>query len=334
MNALLMAILRGLGVVLYWAGLARFVIYLNRRRPKVLLYHGVEPGASDFTRDLGTSVTPAVFARQVAFLRRHYRIISLGELLGGNVPERAVVITFDDGYRSVHEHALPVLAGAAMPATMYLVSKVVGNEAMVWVNEMLWLLRNCPLPARQAACRTLGAPENSTAAAVVSRLRSCYVPSRTEGLLVALRAAAGVEARALAQRARLYLGWSEIDEMREQGFSFGSHTVSHPSLPALEPDEQRRELADARQSLSRRVGPVDSLAYPFGDRTAETRGFALDAGYASLMEVGGVNDPLDPHRIARVQVTATSVAGFFADLEVATPLKALLLRSLRRGKGI
>jgi peptidoglycan/xylan/chitin deacetylase (PgdA/CDA1 family) len=330
MNALLMAILRALGIALYHVGLARLVIHLNRKQPKVLLYHSVEPAESDFTRGLDTNVTPKAFARQLAFVQRHYRIIALDRLLAGDAPERAVVITFDDGYRSVHRHALPLLAAARVPAVMYVVARAVGNEAMVWVNEMLWLLRNGPPEARRAVCRDLDLPATTGAPAVVARLRSCYTGSRAEALLSDLRSTAGVDALTLARRSRLYLDWSEIDEMRERGFAFGSHTITHPSLPRLGRDEQMSELADSRAQLARRLGAVDSLAYPFGDHSAETRRIALDAGYRSMMEVGGVNDPLDPRRVARVQITAATVAGFFAELEVATPLKALLQRWVGR----
>jgi peptidoglycan/xylan/chitin deacetylase (PgdA/CDA1 family) len=41
---------------------------------------------------------------------------------GAALPERAVVITFDDGYRSVHEHALPALRRFGMCATLFLIA--------------------------------------------------------------------------------------------------------------------------------------------------------------------------------------------------------------------
>jgi polysaccharide deacetylase len=212
-----------------------------------------------------------------------------------------------------------------MPAAIYLVTSVVGNAAMIWVNEMNWLLRRAP-HARRVAARALGLSEQTSIATILERLRNCDMGSRSGALRDELRAAAGVEGRALAQRSRLYLDWDEIHRMREQGFSFGNHTMNHPSLPCLPEQEQTRELRDAREQLSQELGRVDSAAYPFGERNAATRRIAIAAGHRSLMEVGGVNAPLDLQRVARVQVSSTSVAGFFADLEVATPIKALFQR--------
>ena len=328
---MLMAVLRWLGIAVYYLGLARVVIYLNRARPKVLLYHAIEPSESDFTRELGASITPDAFARHLRFVQRHYRVISLEQLEAGEVPERALVITFDDGYRSIFEHAAPLLAESAMPAVAYLVTSVIGNPAMIWVNEMNWLLRQGP-DARRTVARAVGMSEHASIRTVLERLRTCDMASRMEALRDALRAVTGVEASALARRTRLYLDWNEIQLMREQGFSFGNHTVSHPSLPSLSEEQQRAELRDAREQLSQALGPVASAAYPFGDHDAATRRIALAEGHRSLMEVGGVNSPLDLQRVARVQVSSSSVAGFFADLEVATPIKAFLRRFIGNQK--
>src|SRR5262245_9182237 len=107
MGRLLEAALRFTGIVLYHLGLAPFFIWLGRLQPKVLLYHACEPGESEFTRGLRSNTTPAEFERHLAFLKRRYHVISLGELEHQYLPERTVVITFDDGYRSVLEHAFP-----------------------------------------------------------------------------------------------------------------------------------------------------------------------------------------------------------------------------------
>ncbi|WP_191971293.1 polysaccharide deacetylase family protein [Streptomyces luteolifulvus] len=89
----------------------------------ILMYHSVAAGPNDATRDL--SVAPEAFARQLsliadlgfapvgtAALAAHWRS-------GSPLPERPVLITFDDGYEGVHRHALPALAEHGFAATLF-----------------------------------------------------------------------------------------------------------------------------------------------------------------------------------------------------------------------
>jgi hypothetical protein len=105
------------GIVVYYCGLARLVIGLRPRSPRVLMYHACEEAESDFTRGLSINTTPARFAAQLDFLQKYYRVVPLESLGGDAQPDRAVVITFDDGFRSVYDHALPLLSARNLPAT-------------------------------------------------------------------------------------------------------------------------------------------------------------------------------------------------------------------------
>jgi peptidoglycan/xylan/chitin deacetylase (PgdA/CDA1 family) len=86
------------------------------------------------------------------------------------------------------------------------------------------------------------------------------------------------------------LGWSQIDEMRAAGISFGSHTYSHPNLARLADDAVRSELATSKAIMEERLqAPVDEFAYPFGKRgrhfTEATVAAVRDAGYGRAAAV-------------------------------------------------
>lgn len=72
------------------------------------------------------SFPPALFERGMTMLReRSFGAVSLVDAAaliqhGERFPERSMVITFDDGYRSVYEHAFPVLQRLGLPATVFL----------------------------------------------------------------------------------------------------------------------------------------------------------------------------------------------------------------------
>ena len=100
---------------------------MNTHLP-VLMYHAVDDSHSV----LATS--PATFAWQMRWLKQnHFQVLTLAEAahclkqdLG--FPERAVSITFDDGFESVYRHAFPVLCQYEFPAMVFLVANYVGEK--------------------------------------------------------------------------------------------------------------------------------------------------------------------------------------------------------------
>jgi peptidoglycan/xylan/chitin deacetylase (PgdA/CDA1 family) len=93
------------------------------------MYHRINkllPTLPEMTRRL--TVEPAMFARQMAWLDAHgYHAITQAQLYEAltnrrRLPARPVLITFDDGYRDVYEHAVPILARLDMPATAYVIT--------------------------------------------------------------------------------------------------------------------------------------------------------------------------------------------------------------------
>lgn len=90
--------------------------------PRVLCYHGVCVSPPD-----EWSVTPAQFREQLAVLRGEASPVSLAQILSWLVeatplPERAVAITFDDGYADVFETAAPLLSAHGLTAAVFVVT--------------------------------------------------------------------------------------------------------------------------------------------------------------------------------------------------------------------
>ncbi|MCS0602039.1 polysaccharide deacetylase family protein [Streptomyces sp. LP11] len=89
----------------------------------VLMYHSVAAVPSHATRAL--SVAPEAFARQLALIGElgltpvTTAVLAACWRSGRPLPERPVLITFDDGYEGVHRYALPVLAEHGFPATLF-----------------------------------------------------------------------------------------------------------------------------------------------------------------------------------------------------------------------
>lgn len=103
-------------------------------RVAILTYHSLDASGSVL------STPPDSFAEQMRLLAvSGARVLRLGDLpsvLGGPAASGpAVAITFDDGFRSVYEHGLPVLARYGFPATVFLVTGHCG-QGHAWAGRM------------------------------------------------------------------------------------------------------------------------------------------------------------------------------------------------------
>ncbi|MGB8473916.1 MAG: polysaccharide deacetylase family protein [Candidatus Acidiferrum sp.] len=62
-----------------------------------------------------------------------------------------------------------------------------------------------------------------------------------------------------------YLTWSDVRELQTQGIRFGSHTVTHPDMRSLVPEELEYELGRSKEVLEEHLGvPVESFSHPHG----------------------------------------------------------------------
>jgi peptidoglycan/xylan/chitin deacetylase (PgdA/CDA1 family) len=76
------------------------------------------------------------------------------------------------------------------------------------------------------------------------------------------------------------LTWDELKELQQAGFTIGSHTCTHPALSALPPAQMVNEFAASREKIARQLGgPVDAIAYPYGDTDPVIAHLAGAVGY-------------------------------------------------------
>ena len=61
-----------------------------------------------------------------------------------------------------------------------------------------------------------------------------------------------------------YLTWDDIRELHAGGIQFGSHTVTHPDLRSMEPEQIDYELGCSKETIEQEIGSaVESFSYPF-----------------------------------------------------------------------
>lgn len=101
----------------------------------ILVYHNLAPQAKG-----RLVIAVSTFEQQMRYLKREgYRVVSLADVvawmrLERQLPKKAVVLTFDDGYRAFREYAYPILKELRYPATLFVYTDYVGagRNALTW----------------------------------------------------------------------------------------------------------------------------------------------------------------------------------------------------------
>ena len=103
----------------------------------VLNYHRIDTGIRH-----SLVVPPEEFRKQMQYLHDEgYTTITLDELYdyvanGKDLPDKPVLITFDDGYIDNYEHALPILKEYNMKATLFMITSSMGENRFVNVEQL------------------------------------------------------------------------------------------------------------------------------------------------------------------------------------------------------
>ena len=105
------------------------------------------------------------------------------------------------------------------------------------------------------------------------------------------------------------LDWDGAERLLALGHEVGSHTVSHPDLTSLGPEELERELAASREELSKRFGAVRHLSAPYGERgrfSDRVAAAARGVGYESCATAirGRNTSALDLYSLRRHHLSA------------------------------
>lgn len=314
-------------------GILRAALWLRSRilgeRALILSFHAVSDPARPETCYFrpGMSIDADQFETLLEVLDRHYRVVPLAEAVEATRgPRRAgkppVAITFDDGYRSVLEVALPLLARRKMPATVFLATDFIGTGKRLWWDDAFHVILSAGErlsatfdrlfhggPLSGGAWRRLAADApglRRLANEAVSRLKYMTEEERSS-MLASMRAAAGNPAAGTGPATML--DWDEVRRMRGQGIDFQSHGAAHLYLDSVPLEVARADLEKATRTIEAELGYRPRfLAYPDGRHDGELRGEIRRQGFLGAVATarGGNRANCDLFRLRRMEVASTS----------------------------
>lgn len=287
------------------------------RKPSllVLMYHRVLPAnhPDRATEQPGMFVSPETLRMHVDYLKHAFTLVHLDDWIADArasraLPRLACAVTFDDGWRDNYEHAFPVLREWQVPATIFLVSDLVGTRYSFWPNGLARALSSgeqglATLPdwlVRLVPPRTQGA---LTMAQIDSVIDACKRERSDEEMMAALQDVAPSRAGAAD---RDLMSWDEVRHMQSSGLvRFGSHTRRHTRLSTLSDAQQLRdEIVASREIIADQLGTLPrTFCYPNGDTSKEAVGLVRQNYLGAVTTQRGWHDPAgDAWTIRRVGV--------------------------------
>jgi peptidoglycan/xylan/chitin deacetylase (PgdA/CDA1 family) len=265
----------------------------------ILMFHNVgdHPATRDFAPNQGLEISADFLDELLEHLRhRGIRIISLDDALaevqkGETDSAPFVVLTFDDGYRDLVDHALPVLERHQAPFTAYVTSGFAEGSARLWWAEMEEAFRRLDRIDVIAGGRRLNAG-CATAAEKNAAFAELYWLLRSGGeddllrVALALCAEARIDPRKLTTD--LCLDWKGLEPLAAHELAtIGAHSVTHARLAKLDADAAIKEMKESRAAIARELGvEARHFCYPVGDATSAGRrefDLARGLGFASAV---------------------------------------------------
>jgi peptidoglycan/xylan/chitin deacetylase (PgdA/CDA1 family) len=262
----------------------------------ILLYHRVSDPKFDNEPDpYSLCVTPQHFADQMKWLGEFTNTISLQAMVAGlkkgELPSRAVAVTFDDGYADNLYQAKPILEKYNVPATVFVISGCIGSSFW-WdqIASIILLPKQLPdhlfldFGGRSLQIHTESNKHQSRKRllrGVHSFMRKLQ-PEECNDAISRLSSWAGVNTS--WSEVTRPMSSAEVQKLAENGLvEIGSHTVNHQPLSVLNTTQQTEEIQCSKIDLEKIIdGQIHGFSYPYGlpsDYSSATVNIVQESGF-------------------------------------------------------
>ena len=233
----------------------------------VLYYHRINSIKND---PFELCVSKDNFEEHINYLKQNYLLTRFDE--EWDKYKKGVVITFDDGYEDNYLNAFPILKKYNVPATFFIATKGIGENAINWWDELYELIvmnnHNSKITIVHniygCSWKTENINQKVNCFYSIHKLLHYYIePYEIENIMEQIRKQ--ISAKIDNYDYKL-LTEKELVEMSEFDLlTIGGHTVSHVSLGTLTKEKQEEEIYGCVSYLHNLIGKkIDTFSFPFG----------------------------------------------------------------------
>jgi peptidoglycan/xylan/chitin deacetylase (PgdA/CDA1 family) len=275
-------------------------------------YHLVSDVENACVKHLYPFKTVSEFRHDIEFLATHYAPITLPDLIeavaaGRPFDKKVFCLTFDDGFREMHDVVAPILMEKGISATFFVNSAFVDNKELCYLNKASVLIEGFEKQRSPALERHLLSklrdrvgPCDSVPSGILS------VTYRGKDVLDEVAEVLQVDVRGFLASNEPYLTSSQINALIEKGFSLGGHSVDHPVYAGLSLEEQIDQTLSSVEYLRKTFRlSYGAFAFPHHDRNVSGEFFRRIAA-SGLVDItfgtGGLSLENIPTHFQRVSL--------------------------------
>ena len=265
-----------------------------------------------YTRDIKNSRYPAIkgletedFKRQLDFFKENFNVVTMEEVIeaiqeGKRLPEKALLLTFDDGYTDNYTVALPLLLERGLQGSFFVPAKPLDKGGLLEVNKIHFTLAkgnekdivtdilDYSLKIKEKLREKLNIADRDISeelykryavsngrdtvdTSFIKKMLQEILPAENRTKIIDILFDKYVEVSEEALANELYVNKTQLKVMKKLGMFIGLHGYEHNHLALLTEEEQKKDL---EKSLSAMREFIDEDAwvmnYPYGSYNETT----------------------------------------------------------------
>jgi peptidoglycan/xylan/chitin deacetylase (PgdA/CDA1 family) len=221
------------------------------------------------------------FRDDIEFILKKYNPISLFDLLdflknGRSLPEKGFLLTFDDGFREIHDIVAPILREKGIHATFFINSAFIDNKTLCYQHKasiLAEMIENMGFFNEREIVRGMLRDTGMEADEIKTGLISITYHQR--GLIDKIAEVMNVDFNDYLLRKKPYLTSDQIKDLVGDGFTIGSHSIDHPLYELLTVEDQLYQTLESikciREKFSLNYG---AFSFPHYDNNVSKYFFA------------------------------------------------------------
>ncbi len=248
------------------------LIALSNRHLLLPFYHTISDRDLAHIKHLYPIQSTSRFQKDLNFLLKNFKPVSYAHLLKNTTPGNKIsgncfFLSFDDGLREFYEVVAPILLDRGIPATCFV------NSAFIDNKDMFYRLKASVL-IEKINHRMLSAGQEKKLVDIFKQYQLTYnsatdllkITYQNKEILDNIAPFVEVSFTDYLSEQQPYLTTNQIKELIQNGFSFGSHSVSHPYYNFLTEDNQVQETLDCLNYLILNFNIKERLfSFPYTD---------------------------------------------------------------------
>lgn len=267
-----------------------------------------------YTRDLKHSRYPEIkgldkqlFRQQIEFMKNNFNIITMEQLIDAvegksELPDKALLLTFDDGYADNYTFAFPVLEEYGIQGSFFIPGKTFATHQLLDVNKVHYILASADITElvedvkrmmdyyRGSEYDYASTDELFNKYAVagrfdvketifVKRMLQTVLPEKLRNIIAGslFEKYVGVTEEQLAYE--LYMTEEQIRTMKRHGMFIGVHGYDHYWLGNLPPEQMKQDIDMALQTLDEFINQKRwVMNYPYGNYNTDVLEYIKSRG--------------------------------------------------------